>query len=553
MSAYEGARLQPRRKGLLSFFFIPKEREGGPAGRNRLSATEGPAFLKSWALFRRLKSAQNKKNKPLLTAHLKVRPFQALLCFVLVAATISSAQITPWNKVQAPPLPAFQPQQPTRVQLPNGMVIFLQPDHELPLITATARIRGGSAYEPANKTGLVDLYGDVWRTGGTKTKTGDQMDDFLEARAAKIETDGEADSTTISLDCLKGDFDAVFEMFLDLLHNPEFRQDKLELEQDQMYTSISRRNDRVNPIVHRESRILAYGKDNPYARVPEFVTVAAVTRQDLLNWHQQYVHPNNIIFGITGDFDPQAMQTRLEQAFGSWPKGPQAKAPDVKFSDPKPGTYFIRKTDVNQSTIAMLDLGIERSNPDYYAVTVMNEIFGGGFSSRLFSNIRSKLGLAYNVGGGVGYGWDRPGLTEIEMQTKSATTVEGIQALDNEIDGLQKNAATPDELKRAKDSILNSFIFRFDTPEKVLEEKMNYEFYHYPLDFLERYRTEVEKVTADDVTRVARKYVHKDRLAVLVLGNDAEFGKPLSSLGPVQNVDIAIPPPPAGLMGPGGP
>ncbi len=141
------------------------------------------------------------------------------------------------------------------------------------------------------------------------------------------------------------------------------------------------------------------------------------------------------------------------------------------------------------------------------------------------------------------------------MQTKSASTVEGIQALDNEIDDLLKNAATPEELKRAKDDILNSFIFQFDTPEKVLREKMAYEFYHYPLDFLERYRTEVEKVTADDVTRVARKYVHKDRMAVLVLGNDAEFGKPLSTLGPVQNVDITIPPPPASLMqqGPGGP
>jgi len=202
----------------------------------------------------------------------------------------------------------------------------------------------------------------------------------------------------------------------------------------------------------------------------------------------------------------------------------------------------------------MLDLGIERSNPDYFAVSVMNEIFGGGFSSRLFNNIRSKLGLAYAVGGGVGFGWDRPGLTNIEMQTKSATTVDGLQALNNEIDDLQKNAATPEELKRAKDQILNSFIFQFDTPEKVLHEKMSYEFYHYPLDFLERYRAEVEKVTADDVTRVARKYVHKDRMAVLVLGNGTEFGKPLSTLGPVQNVDIAIPPPPASLMqqGPGG-
>ena len=477
----------------------------------------------------------------------------ALFCFVLLLTALSPAQVTPWNKIQAPPLPAFKPQQPVRVQLPNGMVIFLQEDHELPLIGATARIRGGSVYEPAGKTGLADLYGEVWRTGGTKSKTGDQMDDFMEARAAKIETGAQADSTTISLDCLKGDFDAVFEMFLDLLRNPEFRADKLELAKAQMYTGISRRNDDVDGIVHRESRVIAYGKDNPYARVPEYTTVAAVTREDLLNWHQQYVYPNNIIFGITGDFDPKAMQAKLEQAFGAWQKGPEAKRPDIKFTEPKPGLYFIQKADVNQSTIGMLDLGIERSNPDYYAVSVMNEIFGGGFSSRLFNNIRSKQGLAYNVGGGVGYGWDRPGLTNIEMQTKSATTVDGIQALDNEIDDLQKNGATPEELKRAKDDILNSFIFRFDTPEKVLEEKVSYEFYHYPLDFLERYRAEVEKVTADDVTRVARKYVRKERMAVLVLGNDAEFGKPLSTLGAVQKVNITIPPPPASLMqqGPG--
>jgi zinc protease len=116
-----------------------------------------------------------------------------------------------------------------------------------------------------------------------------------------------------------------------------------------------------------------------------------------------------------------------------------------------------------------------------------------------------------------------------------------------------KNAATPEELKRAKEDILNSFVFRLDSPEKVLREKMAYEAYHYPLDFLQRYRTEVEKVTAEDVTRVARKYVHKNQLAVLVVGNDADFDKPLSSLGPVTNVDIAIPPPPAGMMGEQGP
>ena len=124
---------------------------------------------------------------------------------------------------------------------------------------------------------------------------------------------------------------------------------------------------------------------------------------------------------------------------------------------------------------------------------------------------------------------------------------------------MQQKAPDAAELKRAKDQILNSFIFRFDTPGKVLREKMAYEFYHYPLDFLERYRSEIDKVTADQVTAVARKYLQKDKLAVLVVGNDTEFDKPLSSLGPVTKVDISIPPPPKALMeqmgqqGPGGP
>jgi zinc protease len=473
-----------------------------------------------------------------------------LLCLSSLAA---QTQPAPWTQLKFPPLPPFQPQQPTRIQLANGMVIFLQPDHELPLISATARIRGGAISEPVAKTGLVALYGEVWRTGGTKTKTGDQMDDFLEARAAKIETGDGSDSTTISLNCLKADFDAVFDMYLDLLRNPEFRDDKLELAQQQMYTGIARRNDEVGSIVGRESAILAFGKDNPHARVEEFATVAAVKRDDLLNWHKQYVYPNNIIFGISGDFDPKAMEVRLRQTFDSWAKGPQAKTPDIEFTPAKPGYYFVQKTDINQSTIAMVALGIRRDNPDYFAVSVMNEIFGGGFSSRLFNNVRAAKGLAYSVGGGVGTSFSHPGMTDISMQTKSSTTVAGIQALYEEIDNLHGKEPDAPELQRAKDQILNSFVFRFDTPEKVLAEKMTYEFYHYPLDFLERYRGEIEKVTAQQVTGVARKYLQKDRLAVLVVGNDAEFDKPLSSLGAVTNVDISIPPPPKELMGAGGP
>ncbi|MGA7364630.1 MAG: insulinase family protein, partial [Candidatus Sulfotelmatobacter sp.] len=214
-----------------------------------------------------------------------------VLSMILMAAAIfthpskAAAQVANWKQIPIPPLPAFHPQQPKRIELSNGMVIFLQEDHELPLIDGSARIRGGSRDEPANKVGLVDIFGEVWRTGGTKTQTGDQLDDFLEVRAAKVETGGGSDSTTIGLSCLKGDFDDVFKVFADLLQNPEFRADKLDLAQKQAQDSISRRNDEVGEIAARESAKLAYGADNPYAREPEYATVAAVTRQDLIDWH----------------------------------------------------------------------------------------------------------------------------------------------------------------------------------------------------------------------------------------------------------------------------
>ena len=128
------------------------------------------------------------------------------------------------------------------------------------------------------------------------------------------------------------------------------------------------------------------------------------------------------------------------------------------------------------------------------------------------------------------------------------TTFESIQAIDDEIADLKKRPIDDEEIKRAKDSILNSFVFRFDSPEKVLQEKMAYEFFGYPLDFLENFQKQIEKVTTADVARVAAKYLHRDQLSVLVVGHVSEFDKPLASLGPVKKVDISIPPPPKGLV-----
>lgn len=453
-----------------------------------------------------------------------------------------------WQKIPIPKLPEFHPPQPKRFQLPNGMVVFLQEDHELPMIDGTARIRGGERSVPANRIGLTDVFGEVWRTGGTKTQTGDQLDDFLEQRAAKVETAGMADSTNASFSCLKDDFDDVFRVYVDVLKNPEFRKEKIEIAQKGLYDGISRRNDDASQIAGREAQKLAYGANSPYARTPEYATVAAITRQDLVDWHNKYVHPNNIILGIVGDFDSVKMEARLREAFSSWPKGPAAEVAEIKPDPAKPAYYEVDKTDVNQSNILLVGLGITRKNPDYFAISVFNEAFGGGFSSRLFGDIRTAKGLAYSVGGGVGAGWDHPGMLRLMVSTKSKTTFESIQAIDDEIADLKKRPIDDEEIKRAKDSILNSFVFRFDSPEKVLQEKMAYEFFGYPLDFLENFQKQIEKVTTADVARVAAKYLHRDQLSVLVVGHVSDFDKPLASLGPVKKIDISIPPPPKGLV-----
>ncbi len=460
------------------------------------------------------------------------------------AAPGSPAPWTSWKQVPIPPLPAFHPQQPTRITLKNGMMIFLQEDHELPFIHGFVMIRGGSRDEPAEKTGLTDLYAEAWRTSGTAKIDGDRMDDILEAKAAKIETDGDLESTSLAWSSFTQDFDQVFAMATDLLLHPEFRADKLALARQQEDTGIVRRNDDPDQIAVREAEILAYGKNSPYARVPEFSTVDAVTLADLTAWHDRTVTPNNMIVGISGDFNTAEMEAKLRAAFEPLPRGPEFVTVKATFPGPTPGVYLAQKSDVNQSNVWIVGLGTERSNPDYYALSVMNTVFSGGFGSRLFQDVRTRLGLAYAVEGAYGASYDHPGLFYVAAGTKSASTVAATQAMLQQIGELKTVPPTATELKNAKDQVLNSWIFHFDSPEKILRQQATLAFFGYPSDFIEKYRDGIEKVTAADVTRVANKYVHPSNLAILVVGNAAQFGTPLSTLGPVKTLDITIPMPP---------
>jgi zinc protease len=459
-------------------------------------------------------------------------------------AVLFAQQNKPWEKIPIPKLHEFKPQQPKRIELKNGIVLFLQEDHELPFVSGSVLIPGGARDEEPTKAGLVGLYGQAWRTSGTAKLNGDALDDLLEAKAAHIETGGDEDSTALSWDSLKGDADQVFSLALDLLLHPAFNAEKLELAQEQAATGIVRRNDDEGEIAQRESAKLVYGANSPYTRQPELATIGAVTVDDLKAWHDRTIG-GKLIVGISGDFDPAAMEAKLRAAFESLPAAKPEPARHDVFAGPKLGISFIDKEDVNQSNVEIVGLGTDRHNPDVPALALMNEILGGGFASRLIQKVRTELGLAYAVGGGLGFAYDHPAEFRVMVLTKSASTVDATKAALAEIDGLTARPFSQEELARAKDNILNSFLFRYDTREKVLAERERLEFYGYPADYLESYRAALEKVTVADLERVAKKYIHPDKLALLVVGNGPEIKPGLDELklGPVQTVDITIPQP----------
>jgi len=457
---------------------------------------------------------------------------------------IPAQQSKPWEQIPIPTLHEFHPHQPVRIELKNGIVIFLQEDHELPFVSGAVLIPGGERDIDPSKAGLIGIYSQAWRTSGTAKMDGDAMDDLLEAKAAHIETGGDDDSTALSWDSLKGDAGQVFSLAMDLLFHPKFSDEKLQLAQQQEATGIVRRNDDENEIAEREAAKLVYGANSPYTRQPELATIGKVTLADLDAWHDRTLK-GKLIIGIGGDFDAAAMEAKLRAVFEPLPPVTPEPPRHDEFLGPKPGAYFIDKEDVNQSNVQIVALGIDRHNPDMPAIVIMDEILGGGFGSRLFQKVRTQLGLAYAVGGGFDLPYDHPGTFRVEVLTKSVSTVDATKAALAEIAGLNTKPFTEDELQRAKDGILNSFLFRYDTREKILAEQERLEFYGYPADYLETYRAALEKVTLADVTAVAKKYIHPEKLAVLVVGNQTEIKPPVSELGlgAPQSIDITIPRP----------
>ncbi|MGF1677469.1 MAG: M16 family metallopeptidase [Rivularia sp. (in: cyanobacteria)] len=490
----------------------------------------------------------NKKVKKLL--------YSLLVCFafVLVSFNLSGAmaqQVTPqgnytpkhYTELEFKPVGEIKLPKYERYQLENGMIVYLMENHELPLVNGRALIHTGSRFEPATEVGLAELTGNVMRTGGTQQHPPDKLNQMLEQRAASVETSIDETSGNAFFEALSEDTDTVFKLFAEVLQQPAFVENQLDLAKTQMKGGIARRNDSPDEIAQREFQKLIYGENSPYARIPEYTTLDNITRDDLVKFYQQYYYPNNMILGIEGDFDSAKMKSLIQQTFGKWKANPQFKKPQLpEVSQAKMGgVFFVNQPQLTQSNVLIGHIGGKFANPDYPELDVMNGILNG-FGGRLFNEVRSRQGLAYSVYGYWSPRFDYPGMFISGGQTRSDATVQFVKAIQQEIKQIQTQPVTAQELAFAKDSTLNSFVFNFQDPAQTLSRLMRYEYYGYPEDFLFTYQKEVEKTTVADVQRVAKEHLKPENLVFLVVGNQTAINPPLTQLASqITPIDITIP------------
>jgi zinc protease len=453
------------------------------------------------------------------------------------------AAVPSYNDLKFPPLRPIQIPKVATFTLPNGMKLFLLEDHELPIIHGVAQVRTGNLFDPADKIGLATMTGMVIRTGGTGAKTGEQLDEQLENIAASVESSIGETSGSVSFSALKENTDEVLGVFKDVITAPEFRPDKITLARTQLRGAIARRNDDARGVAEREFAGIVYGEDTPYGWDTQFATVDRIARGDLQDFYKRYFFPANIVLGVWGDFDTADLRAKIEKLFADFtvqqPPVPEFLKVGAK---PAPGAFLAVKKDVTQTFFSIGQLGGQYNEKDYPALVIMADILGGGFRSRLVERVRTRMGNAYDISADWDANYDHPGLFEISGGTKSLSTTETLKAIQEEVDRIRTSEVTEEELKTAKDTVLNSLVFHYDTRAKTLGRMLTYQYYGYPQDFIERYQQALGAVTRADVLRVAKEHLNPAAFTTVAVGNPDDFGHPLDTLGaPVKTIDLTIP------------
>jgi zinc protease len=455
--------------------------------------------------------------------------FVFLLIWLLPACAPLQREVRP-DQLTFPPLVFHVPEVET-IDLPNGIRLYLKEDPELPLVQLTAMLGAGSIGEPATMTGRGSLFAAALRTGGAGDYPAEALDHRLEQLAANLSVATDSYATTLDLSLLASDLETGLAILADFLRRPAFAPERLELARKQMLEGIRRQNDEPEEIASRALMKAIYG-DHPLGRTPTVTTVSALRRDDLLDFHRRYFHPNNLWLAISGDFDRSALIALIERTLGDWPRAeftPQSIPAVTTSAAP---LVLVGQKDIPQTTILIGELGIDKDAPDLHAVRVMNYILGGGgFNSRLMREVRSNRGLAYSVYSYFQVGRRLPGPFVAGSETKSASTIEVVRLLRQMMAEMREEPVSDAELTLARESLVNSFVFGFTDSHEVVSQLLRLDFYDYPRGYLETYRDRVTAVTAEDVLAAARQRLHPDRQAVVLVGDASAFADAAAGLG----------------------
>ena len=421
----------------------------------------------------------------------------------------------------------FTPSSPAdfRTELSNGLVVYIAEDHEIPWFDASLLLRDGPFLEPADKVGLASLVRGLMREGGTASMTGEAIDERMDYLAGSV--------TATRLSVHMRHLDEGLRIWMDILSNPAFPDDKLRRQKEAALVRIQTRNQNVAPVAARTFNALIYGGDSPITAEQTEAMVNGFTRGDLLGWHQKYWGANNAILVVAGAFDREKMLEKLEETFGQWPDAEKAEPPlpEVRQAAAA-GVYMIEPEVIpNQGVIRIGHLGLMQDDPDYAAVDLMNYILGGGsFSSRITKIVRSDQGLAYSTGSGFSGGTLYPGIFAASCQTKNSTVVFAAQLMLNEIERIRDEPVPEEDLEFARTARINAFPALFagggmrggSALFGTLSNFANLEFNGRPMDHYDTYVERYEKVTVEDIQRVAQKYLRPEEMIIMIAGNIAE-------------------------------
>ena len=437
-----------------------------------------------------------------------------------------------------PGLPAigavsFAPPRGTRAVLSNGLTVHLMKDATLPVVHLTAFIRAGKMHDPAGKTGLGELTARLLRDGGTENYTPEEMDRRLELLAASVDSNMGVEEARADLTALTRDLDAALDIYADMLMRPVFAPEKVKFKIAESLEVLRRRNDDPGRAASREALRAFYGAGHPYGWRSEPATLRAVTRADLQACHAAHYRPGNIILAAAGDFGTEEeMLSRLEAKFGNWKGGPAEFSPIPPVAIPAGRRVVHIQKDAQQAYLVLVLKGLRRHDPLEYPLTVANEILGGGLSSRLASEIRSRRGLAYTV---YSYSAKKPdcGYTLGFCGTAPETTGRAAEELLRQFALMATTEPGAEETALARDAIVNSFVFRFPTAFDLIAERAAYEYYGYPADYLDGYAARISAVGPAEVLAASRRLLAPADALLLVIGDAAKFDRPLSDFGPV--------------------